>query len=303
MKQPVLVILAAGMGSRYGGLKQIDVVGNNDECIIDFSIYDAIQAGFKKVILIIRREHEEAFNQALTNKIKPFIDVEYAFQDMNDLPDGYQMPAERVKPWGTTHAILACRQQLTEPFMVINADDYYGKQAFKTMYDFLCRDVKDDEYGMVGYVVSNTLTDYGTVTRGVCDVENGYLNKLIERKSIKKEQGMPYYSEDGHNWIAIPQDNLVSMNFWGFTPKIMDYLMPIFSDFLKNNLHDNPLKCEHVIPTAVDELIHRHGIKVRVMRSDDTWYGITYKEDKIRIMESLAELKARQAYPADLWKK
>ncbi|MPN24261.1 hypothetical protein SDC9_171656 [bioreactor metagenome] len=222
---------------------------------------------------------------------------------MNDLPDGYQMPAERVKPWGTTHAILACRQQLTEPFMVINADDYYGKQAFKTMYDFLCRDVKDDEYGMVGYVVSNTLTDYGTVMRGVCDVENGYLNKLIERKSIKKEQGMPYYSEDGHNWIAIPQDNLVSMNFWGFTPKIMDYLMPIFSDFLKNNLHDNPLKCEHVIPTAVDELIHRHGIKVRVMRSDDTWYGITYKEDKIRIMESLAELKARQAYPADLWKK
>jgi len=303
MKKPVLVILAAGMGSRYGGLKQIDVVGDNDECIIDFSIFDAIQAGFKKVVLIIRKEHKEAFDKALTCKIKPFIDVEYAYQDMNDLPDGFLAPSERIKPWGTTHAILACRKIVHDPFVVINADDYYGKEAFKTIYDFLINNVDDNEFGMVGYVISNTLTDYGTVTRGVCQVHDGFLEKLVERKKIKKIDNRPFYTEDDHNWIALPEDNLVSMNFWGFSPKIMEYLEPIFANFLKDNIKNNPLKCEHVIPTAVDEMINKNQVKVRVLRSNDTWHGITYKEDKEMIMASLASLKEKGAYPADLWKK
>lgn len=302
MNKPVLVILAAGMGSRYGGLKQIDVVGDNGECIIDFSIYDAIQAGFKKVILIIREEHKEAFDQALANKIRPFIDVEYAFQDINDLPEGFTKPEGREKPWGTTHAILACRDLINEPFVVINADDYYGSEAFKKIYDFLSNDVSDTMYGMVGYVISNTLTDHGTVSRGVCEVKDGYLDKIVERKKIKKDNGMPYYTEDEENWVQIPTDNLVSMNFWGFSPNIMNYLQPIFTDFLSKELADNPMKCESVIPTAVDEMIHHHNVKIKMLRSNDTWYGITYKEDKENIVKSLSALKAQGKYPKDLWK-
>ncbi|MDD3924063.1 MAG: sugar phosphate nucleotidyltransferase [Erysipelotrichaceae bacterium] len=303
MREPVLVILAAGMGSRYGGLKQIDVVGDNGECIIDFSIYDAILAGFKKVVLIIRKKHKEAFDQALANKISPFIKVEYAFQDMDDLPEGFTKPEEREKPWGTTHAILACRHVVNQPFVVINADDYYGRQAFKTIYDFLLNEVSDDTYGMVGYVISNTLTDHGTVSRGVCEVKDGYLDKIVERKKIKKDDNKPYYEDSDGNWHQIANDNLVSMNFWGFAPSIMDHLQPIFARFLKEEMNDNPLKCEHVIPTAIDELIHHHNVKVKMLRSNDTWYGITYKEDKENIMRSLARLKAEGKYPPSLWQK
>lgn len=303
MNKPVLVILAAGMGSRYGGLKQIDVVGSNQECIIDFSIYDAIQAGFKKVILIIRKEHKEAFDNALSDKIRPFIEVVYAYQDMDDLPGGFKRPEDREKPWGTTHAILACRDIIKEPFAVINADDYYGKEAFKTIYDFLVNEVSDNTYGMVGYVISNTLTDHGTVSRGVCEVNDGFLAKIVERRKIKKEENRPFYTEDDQNWVALPSDNLVSMNFWGFAPNIMQYLDPILTNFLKDNLEENPLKCEHVIPTAVDVLINHYGIKVKMMRSNDTWHGITYKEDKEKVVASLAELKAKKQYPEDLWQK
>ncbi|MBR2685915.1 MAG: nucleotidyltransferase [Erysipelotrichaceae bacterium] len=301
MKEPILVILAAGMGSRYGGLKQIDVVGDNGESIIDFSIYDAIEAGFKRLVLIIRREHEEAFQKALGNKISPFIEVEYAYQDMRDIPRQFKVPQDRVKPWGTTHALLSCRNILDAPFMVINADDYYGKEAYKTMYRYLTEEITDKEYCMIAYILNNTLTDYGSVTRGDCQVENGYLKDIVERHKIKRIDGVPCYSEDDANWYPLDPDKLVSMNFWGFTPKIMDYLKPIFERFLEENLEENPLKCEHVIPTAIGEMIQNGDVNVKVLTSSDQWYGITYREDKAHLVDALAKLKAQNLYPHNLW--
>ncbi len=303
MVEPILVILAAGMGSRYGGLKQIDVVGDNGESIIDFSIYDAIEAGFKRLVLIIRREHEEAFQKALGNRISPFIEVEYAYQDMLDIPRQFKAPADRVKPWGTTHALLSCRNILDAPFMVINADDYYGKEAYRTMYRYLTEEITDSEYCMIAYILNNTLTDYGSVTRGDCLVEDGYLKDIVERHKIKRIDGVPCYSEDDANWYPLDPDKLVSMNFWGFTPKIMDYLKPIFEKFLEENLESNPLKCEHVIPTAVGEMIKNGDINVKVLTSSDQWYGITYREDKAHLVDALAKLKAQNLYPHNLWEK
>jgi len=303
MKEPILVILAAGMGSRYGGLKQMDIVGDNGESIIDFSIYDAIEAGFKRLILIIRKEHEEAFQKALGCKVEPFIELRYAHQDMGDIPEPFTMPADRVKPWGTTHAILACRDLVDAPFVVINADDYYGKDAFKQMYDYLKNKITDKEYCMVAYVLSNTLTDHGTVSRGVCDVQDGKLVEIVERKKIKKIDGKPHFTLDEQEWTELPQDNLVSMNYWGFTPKIMEYLAPIFKKFLEENMESNPLTCEHVIPTAVQDMIQDKLVEVNVLHSTDKWFGITYREDKEHLVEALANLKSQGLYPHDLWAK
>ena len=303
MNNPSLVILAAGMGSRYGGLKQIDTLGNNGESIIDFSIYDAIKAGFKKVYLIIRKEHTEAFETSLGHKIRPFIEVEYVYQDLSDLPEGFSVPEGREKPWGTTHAMWACRKQVKEPFMICNADDYYGVDAFKTMYEFLKNEVSDTNYSLIGYRLVNTLSDSGSVTRGVCDVENGKLVKVVERKEIKKDSGKVVTSENGTDWSELDPQGLVSMNFWGFTPKVFELAEKQFMAFLKRDLEGNPMKCEHVIPTMIGETLDKSLYTMNALTSENTWYGVTYKEDKPGVVETFKRLKDEQVYPFDLWAK
>lgn len=303
MKTPILVILAAGMGSRYGGLKQIDTVGDNGESIIDFSIYDAIQAGFKKLILIIRKEHEQAFEESLVSKIRPFIDVEYAYQDMNDLPEGYSVPEGREKPWGTVHAMLATESLVKDnPFMVINADDYYGKASFVLMHNFLSTEVKDSHYGMVGYVLKNTLTDHGSVTRAICETENGYLKEIVEVQKIEKQNSRVCIEEEGI-WQVINGDQIVSMNYWGFTPKVFEEMKVLFKNFLDREYNKNPMKCEYVIPTAVAELIKEKTARIKVYSSNDRWYGVTYQEDKPLVQAAIREFKKQGLYPHDLWKK
>ena len=302
MSEPVLVILAAGMGSRYGGMKQIDGVGNHGEPIIEFSIYDAYQAGFKKVVLIIKQEHEQLFRKCLTDRIEKEMEVEFVYQDMNDLPEGITVPEGREKPWGTTHALWACRNQVTGPFAIINADDFYGKQAYKTIYEFLKNEVKDDEYGMVGWQCKNTLTDHGTVTRGVCQTDsNDYLTDIVEIKEKAKKDGNAFIKTDDGEQV-LPDDTLVSMNFWGFTPKIFGEVEPLLKAYLENELPTNPLKCEHVIPTAVGELIKNNTCKVKVFPSYDDWFGVTYQDDKPGVVKRIQELKDEGEYPDIVWK-
>jgi len=299
MKKPVLVILAAGMGSRYGGLKQIDTVGSNNESIIDFSIYDAKKAGFEKVVLIIREEHKEVFEEALGKKVARFMEVEYAFQDMNVLPSGYVLPKERVKPWGTTHALLATRNHVDGPFMIINADDYYGEDSFRVMYKFLTEQVSEDNFGMVGYQLNNTITDSGSVTRAICEVEDGYLKEIVEVQKIRKtNNGAEYLDNDEWKPLA---NGLVSMNYWGFTPRIFELCETVFKDFLDREYEHNPLKCEHVIPTAVGELLRENKIKVQMLETASKWFGVTYQEDKPFVVKSLQEYKDEGVYPFDLW--
>lgn len=303
MNNPSLVILAAGMGSRYGGLKQIDTLGNNGESIIDFSIYDAIKAGFKKVYLIIRKEHTEAFESSLSHKIRPFIEVEYVYQDLSDLPEGFSVPEGREKPWGTTHAMWACRKQVKEPFMICNADDYYGVDAFKTMYEFLKNEVSDTNYSLIGYRLVNTLSDSGSVTRGVCTVKDGLLVDVVERKEIKKDMGKVITSENGTDWSELDPQGLVSMNFWGFTPKVFELAEKQFMAFLKRDLEGNPMKCEHVIPTMIGETLDKNLYTMNALTSENTWYGVTYKEDKPGVVETFKRLKNENVYPFDLWAK
>lgn len=301
MNQPTLVILAAGMGSRYGGMKQIDGVGNHGEPIIEFSIYDAKQAGFENVVLIIKREHEEAFKQALTNKLEGKINVRFAYQDMCNIPEGFTVPEGRVKPWGTTHALLACKGIVDGPFAIINADDFYGRDAYKVIYDFLTTEVKDNQYAMVGYPCINTLTDNGTVTRGLCqEDENKCLASIVEIQKIAKKDGHAVYEDNGE-WKEISDTSLVSMNFWGFTPAIFKDMEEIFAKFLQEHLEENPLKCEHVIPTAVGTLVKEHKCSVKMLSSKDAWFGVTYKEDKPNVMQKIQEMKDAGIYPDQLW--
>jgi NDP-sugar pyrophosphorylase family protein len=301
MSNPSLVILAAGMGSRYGGLKQIDAVGSNHESIIDFTIYDAIQAGFKKVYLIIRREHEAAFEKALTQRIRPFIDVAYIFQDMQDLPDGFSAPSERVKPWGTTHALWAARHHVREPFMICNADDYYGKEAFKTMHHFLTTQVSDTQFSLMGYRLGNTLSDSGAVTRGVCEVRAGRLVGIVERSKIMRDHDRIIFVNDEDRWETIDAQHLVSMNFWGFTPAIFTIAEQQLSAFLRREISVNPLSCEHVLPTMIGETLASGAYTMHTLASENTWFGVTYQEDKPAVVAALQSYKQAGLYPFDLW--
>lgn len=299
--KPALVILAAGMGSRYGGLKQIDGVGSNNEPIIEYTIYDAKEAGFEKVYLIIRKEHESLFDEALVNKVRKHIEVEYVYQDLTDLPKGYSVPENREKPWGTTHALLACRNQVKEPFMICNADDYYGKEAFKVMYDFLTSEVSDTNFSMVGYLLENTLTDNGTVSRGVCVVENDYLKDVVERLKIKQVDGVTKYFDNDEKGVVIPENSYVSMNYWGFSPKVFAYFEPLFEQFLKEKVAENPMKAECLLPSSVDILIKNGIAKVKVLRSSSRWYGVTYREDKPNVVAALDSFRKQGLYPEHLW--
>lgn len=305
MEKPVLVIMAAGIGSRYGGLKQIDPIEDQNHLIIDFSIYDAIKAGFEKVIFIITRDIEADFRERIGDRISKHVLVEYVYQDNDNLPDGFTRPDGRVKPWGTGHAVLSCLGKVNGPFAVINADDYYGRSAYKLIFDML-NNTHDDElyrYCMVGYEIENTLTDHGHVARGVCTVgSDGYLRSIKERTRIEKHNGGSAYTEDdGKTWTYIPKGAIVSMNMWGFTKSILDELDNRFAKFLSEGLVKNPLKCEYFLPDVVGELLSEDKATVRVLESPDKWYGVTYKEDKEVVVSAISMLKKEGIYPEKLW--
>ena len=307
MKKPVLVVMAAGMGSRYGGLKQIDSVDKEGHIIMDFSIFDAVKAGFEKVVFIIKKENEQDFRAAIGDRLSEKIKVSYVFQELTNLPEGYVVPEGRVKPWGTGHAIMSCMGEIDGPFVVINADDFYGSHAFQVAYDYLTTH-QDEEgiyrYMMVGYRLENTLTDNGHVARGVCEMDaQGYLADIHERTHIEKRgNGAAYTEDEGKTWIPISGDATVSMNMWGFSESILGELQSRFSAFLEENLEKNPLKCEYFLPFVVDELLKEGRATVAVEKSQDEWFGVTYKEDKPMVMAAIQNLKDQGVYPAHLWK-
>ena len=304
MVRPVLAVMAAGMGSRYKGLKQIDPVGKNGEIIIDFSLYDAWKAGFRKVVFIIKEELEDSFRQVIGDKVSKFMEVEYAFQSIDDLPEGYSIPEGRVKPWGTGHAILSCRNLINGPFAVINADDYYGREAYQLIYDYLVSNQDDEKYryAMVGYTLENTMTDHGHVARGVCEVsEDGYLNDINERTRIEKRNGKSQYTEDGKNWVTIPEGSIVSMNLWGFTSSFLKELEEKFPIFLNRSLKENPLKGEFFLPSVVDSLLKEDKATAKVLHTPDKWFGVTYREDKPLVVAALQKMHDSGVYPQKLW--
>lgn len=305
MNKPVLVIMAAGMGSRYGGLKQIDPVDEEGHIIMDFSMYDAKQAGFEKVIFIIKRENEADFREAVGDRMSKYMEVSYAFQELQNIPEGYEVPEGRVKPWGTAHAVLSCIDQIDGPFAVINADDYYGQEAFRLIYDYLAAHQDDDKYRytMVGYQLGNTVTDNGHVARGVCDMnENGELVAIHERTRIeKREGGIAYTEDDGKTWTEVPADTTVSMNMWGFTKSILKEIKDGFPVFLEEGLKTNPMKCEYFLPTVVSNLLEADQATVAVLKSADKWYGVTYKEDKPVVVAAIKKMKEDGLYPEHLW--
>lgn len=303
--KPVLVIMAAGMGSRYGGLKQIDPVDEQGHIIIDFSIFDAVKAGFEKVVFIIKKEDEADFKECIGDRMSKKMDVSYVYQDLHNLPEGFTVPEGRVKPWGTGHAIASCLGKVDGPFAVINADDYYGQHAFETIYNYLNTHEDDEQYRytMVGYVLENTLTDHGHVARGVCETDDqGYLVGIHERTRIEKRgEGAAYTEDDGKTWTEIPKGSTVSMNMWGFSKSILEELENRFAAFLKENLESNPLKCEYFLPTVVGELLEEEKATVEVLKSSDRWYGVTYKEDKEVVVEAVKNFKKEGLYPDRLW--
>ena len=301
MQKPALVILAAGMGSRYGGLKQMDPVDEYGNLIIDYSIYDALQAGFGRVVCIIKQSIEREFKEVVGSRAGRHVKLDYAFQELDKLPEGYAVPEGRVKPWGTAHALMCCSGVIDGPFAVINADDYYGRSAFSTIFDYLKEPHKTGEYAMVGYQVENTLTDNGVVTRGVCNADgNGFLKHIKECSGISRYGSGGVYEENGHQ-IVIEKGTLVSMNLWGFDAGLLDSLQRGFAPFLNKGLAENPFKCEYLLPTAVHNLIQQGDATVRVLQSHDQWFGVTYREDMPVVKSAIRALKGSGMYPERLW--
>lgn len=304
MRNPVLVIMAAGMGSRYGGMKQMDPIDEEGHLIIDFSLYDAVKAGFKEVVFIIKKENESDFRECIGDRISDKIKVTYVYQEPK-LPDGFAVPAGRTKPFGTGHAILSCIDALDAPFAVINADDYYGSHAFSVMYEYLMshEDGEKYRYAMVGYILENTLTDNGFVARGVCRKdEEGHLLEITERTHIEKHgDGAAYTEDEGATWHPLPQGSTVSMNMWGFQKSMLTELKARFPKFLEKELERNPLKCEFFLPTVVGELLEEDKVIVDVLMSTDRWYGVTYQEDKQMVMDAIRAMKEQGLYPQNLW--
>lgn len=305
MKEPVLVVLAAGMGSRYGGLKQMDPVDKEGHAILDFSVYDARRAGFKKVVFIIKHAIEEDFVRIIGSRMEPFIEVAYVFQELDMLPEGRMVPEGRQKPFGTGHAVLCCKDVVREPFVVINADDYYGPKAFQMMYDYLTTHEDGDAYNfaMIGFYIENTITENGSVARGICHVDqNNYLTDVVERTRIEKRgSGAAFTLDDGNTWESIPNHTLISMNCWGFTPGILDELDRQFPVFLDTEVKENPLKAEFFLPNVVGELLKEGKATVKVLESEEKWYGVTYQEDKDTVMDAIEAKKKEGLYPRKLW--
>lgn len=299
MSYTTLVIMAAGMGSRYGGIKQLEAVGPNGEIIMDYSIYDAIDAGFNKVVIIIRRDLEKDFREVIGNRLEKKVKVEYVFQESDALPDGYQPQAGRTKPWGTGHAILCCKDVVNEPFIVINADDYYGKEAFRLIYNYLNSDAqKANVYCMAGFVLGNTLSENGTVTRGICKTDNdGYLVDIVETSGIIKEGDHAKAVDTDGRDIVIDLNSVVSMNMWGFKPSIFTELDRGFKEFL-SNISSDDIKQEYLLPEVVGNIVQSNKAKVKVLNTSDRWFGVTYKEDKAYVVESIKSLIYSGAYPS-----
>ena len=302
MNNPELVIMAAGMGSRYGGLKQIDKVDEDGHIIIDYSIYDAIKAGFRDVTFIIKKEIEKDFREVLDAHLEgKNINVKYVYQEIDKIPEGFEVPDGRRKPWGTAHALLCCLGTVNAPFAVINADDYYGNHAFAKIYNFL-KNTNDDgkyHYAMVGYRIKNTVTEQGTVSRGICEAdENGMLKSIVERTKIGIKDGNIYYTENDVDYDLDPE-TLVSMNLWGFTTSYLEECKKRFPKFLEENLPKNPEKCEFFLPSVVSDLVEEGKADVRVLDNTDKWYGVTYKEDKEAVVNAFRELKKTGIYPKE----
>ena len=306
MKAPVLVVMAAGMGSRYGGLKQIDPIDENGNIIIHYSLFDAYRAGFRTAVFVIKPELEATFKEVIGPKVPEKMEIKYVPQIITDLPEGYSVPEGRTKPWGTAHAALAARHVVDGPFAIINSDDYYGVGAFKTIYDYLCThpDSPDCyEYAMVGYLLKNTVTENGSVARGVCTSNaDGYLDNVIERTKIVKGEVMPRFTEDdGATWTDLPGDTIVSMNIWGLTRSYLDEAEARFPAFLDEAIRTNPLKGEYFLPSVVSQLLEDRKARVKVLSSTDKWYGVTYKEDKPVVVEALNRMRQEGLYPMNLW--
>ena len=300
MQEPTLVILAAGMGSRFGGLKQIMAVDDFGHAIIDFSLFDAYRAGFRKVVFIIKHEIEEDFKAAVGRRMEKYFDVKYVFQQLDMLPAGYAVPAGRVKPWGTGHAVLCCRDAVDGPFAVINADDFYGRSSYQTIYDFLAADRPENEHAMVAYQLKNTVTEHGHVARGICQVQDGYLTGVVERTHIEKRGSDAAFTEDGVNYEPLSGDVSVSMNFWGFGKAMLRELEERFPAWLDEHLRTNPEKAEYFLPFVANAAIEEGTGSVRVLQSHEVWYGMTYKEDMQGVVDAIRAMREQGLYPETL---
>jgi len=299
--KPTLVILAAGIGSRYGGIKQMDRLGPSGETIMDYSLYDAMRAGFGRVVFVIRRSMERDFREAFLDRLKGRVEIDYVFQELEDVPSGFAVPEGRVKPWGTAHAVLRAEPKVEGPFAVINADDFYGLEPFRLMADFLAaRGSEDRFYAVVGYLIGSTLSEHGAVARGVCEVGlEGWLEGVVERTHVERTpDGIVYKDEEGRR-ISLPPEKTVSMNFWGFTPTFFRFGREIFADFLRRNAAN--LKAELFIPLVINQLIREGRAKVRTLPTSASWFGMTYREDKPKVVASIRRLVDAGAYPQALW--
>lgn len=300
MKKPTLIVLAAGMGSRFGGLKQMTPVDDEGNSILHYSIYDAVAAGFGKVVFVIKKSIEQEFRR-ITAGMERSIEVSYVFQELSCLPEGFSVPEGRTRPWGTGHAVLCAAQEVDGPFAVINSDDFYGRDAFVTLARFLTAPRGDQDYAMVGYRLKNALTENGSVARGVCEISDGFLTRITERTKIFRRGRDAAYTEDGEHFVPLSGETVVSMNFWGYQPSMMQELARLFPRFLQENLEKNPEKCEFFLPFATDELIQSGKAQVTALTTDEAWYGVTYREDLPSVQQAIAALHAQGRYPEHLF--
>ena len=300
MQEPTLVILAAGMGSRFGGLKQITPVDEHGHAIIDFSLFDAYRAGFRRVAFIIKHEIEADFKAVVGRRAEKYFDVRYVYQQIENLPEGYSVPEGRTKPWGTGHAVLCAAQAVDGPFAVINADDFYGRTAYTALYDYLTGERPENEHAMVAYQLKKTVTESGSVARGICRVEGGFLTDVVERTRIEKRGSDAAYTEDGENWLPLSGELPVSMNCWAFSHSMMDELIKRFPAWLDENVPKNPMKCEYFLPSVANALIKDGEGSVRVLNCHETWYGVTYKEDLQSFKDAMKRMRTEGIYPEAL---